>query len=91
MIVTFEPCGKGREVAKLGALEVGIVRDVDLFWTWQVAIGLNASVASTPAQSGALARRALVYRLAGLLECMGADFAGVAQRVRAQADAMSVR
>lgn len=93
-VVTFEPCRSGsREIAKLGALEIGYVierpngsgRAQSL---WRAHFGVNTSVEFKSATSRAMAKRALVYRMAELFECAGPSFSLIAIQTKSQADTM---
>jgi hypothetical protein len=92
-VVTFENVGQGREVAKLGSIEIGYVMAIDkgrgrVLNGWRASFGINASVELKQAASFAHAKRALVYRMAQLFECAGPGFEPLANATRAQADTM---
>jgi hypothetical protein len=92
-VVTFENVGQGREVAKLGSIEIGWVMAIDKgrgrkAHGWRVSFGLNASVEMRNAGSPGQAKRALVYCIADRFECAGTEFAIIAHKTRAQADMM---
>jgi hypothetical protein len=93
-VVTFENVGQGREVAKLGSIEIGYVMAIDwggrgrVLYGWRVNFGINAQIELKHASSVAHAKRALVYRMAQLFECAGPGFEPLANATRAQADTM---
>jgi hypothetical protein len=93
-VVTFENVGQGRDVAKLGSIEIGYVMAIDwgsrgrVLYSWRVNFGINAQVELKHASSIAHAKRALVYRMAELFECGGPELEKLANATRAQADAM---
>lgn len=93
-VITFEDCRSGsREIAKLGALEIGFVIERPngngrVQSLWKAQFGVNASIEFKQATSRPMAKRALVYRMAELFECAGPSFALIASQTRSQADTM---
>jgi hypothetical protein len=95
-VITFEPCrapDAAREIAKLGALEIGYVIEIPgadgkSQDHWRAHFGINVSNTYASATSRAMAKRALVYRMAELFECAGPAFALIASETRSQAETM---
>lgn len=97
-VITFEPCrspDSAREIAKLGQLEIGYVIEIknaagESQNHWRAHFGINVSNLYTAATSRAMAKRALVYRMASLFECAGPAFALIASQTKSQAETMGI-